>query len=61
MMVLMKLQNMNAITQEIDGGMSEMATGAEQITQAVNTVNQLANLTKESIEALNQEVNRFKV
>lgn len=47
--------------QEITGGMNEMATGADQITEAVNTVNTLTVDTQNSINALNTEVNKFKV
>lgn len=54
-------QNMNSITIEINAGMNEMATGADQITDAVNTVNSLTEDTKNSIQALTTEVNRFKV
>ncbi len=54
-------RNMTAITEEISGGMNEMASGADQITEAVNTVNMLANDTKVSIEALTAEVKKFKV
>ena len=54
-------KNMTAITQEINGGMNEMATGADQITEAVNTVNSLTVETQSSINALNNEVNKFKV
>ncbi len=53
--------NMNAITQEITGGMNEMASGADQITVAVNTVNELSFENKNSIDALINEVNKFKV
>lgn len=38
-----------------------MATGADQITEAVNTVNTLTVDTQNSINALNTEVNKFKV
>ena len=54
-------KNMNVITQEISGGMNEMAAGADQITESVNTVNTLAVDTKNSIDALNAEVSKFKV
>ena len=46
-------KHMNTITQEI--------TGADQITEAVNTVNTLTVDTQNSINALNTEVNKFKV
>lgn len=54
-------QNMNVITQEISGGMTEMATGADQITEAVATVNELTEDTKNSIASLTTEVHKFKV
>ena len=54
-------RNMAVITEEINGGMNEMASGADQITDAVNTVNMLTLDTKHSIEALSQEVGKFKV
>ena len=53
--------NMNAITQEIPNGMGEMASGAEQVTVAVNNVNELTVKNKSSIEALMKEVGKFKV
>ena len=52
---------MNVITQEISGGMTEMATGADQITEAVATVNELTEDTKNSIASLTTEVHKFKV
>jgi len=59
--VVKEARNMNAITQEITGGMNEMATGAEQVTAAVNTVNELSAENNVSIDALIDEVNKFKV
>ena len=54
-------RNMNMITQEITSGMNEMASGAEQITEAVNTVNDLSTENKNSIAALLSELNKFKI
>ena len=54
-------KNMTEITQEINGGMNEMASGAEQINEAVSTVNNLTVDTKNCIDALSIEVKKFKV
>jgi methyl-accepting chemotaxis protein len=49
------------ITEEIGNGMLEMASGAKQIDQAVNQVNDISLENKKQIEALMGEVSRFKV
>ena len=59
--ITQEAKNMTTITQEINGGMNEMAAGADQITEAVSTVNNLTADTKNSIDALTTEVNKFKV
>ncbi len=59
--VLEEARNMSAITQEITGGMNEMASGAAQVTVAVSKVNELSVENKSSIDALVDEVNKFKV
>ena len=59
--ITQEAKNMSTITQEIHGGMNEMAAGADQITEAVTTVNNLTADTKNSIDALTSEVNKFKV
>ena len=59
--ITQEAKNMTTITQEINGGMNEMAAGADQITEAVTTVNNLTADTKNSIDALTSEVNKFKV
>ena len=59
--ITQEAKNMSTITQEIHGGMNEMAAGADQITEAVTTVNNLTADTKNSIDALTNEVNKFKV
>ena len=53
--------NMNAITQEITGGISEMASGTNQMAGAVNTINELSLENKRNIDALIVEVGKFKV
>jgi methyl-accepting chemotaxis protein len=49
------------MTQEISGGMNEMAAGADQINIAVNQVNEISIKNKETIEILMREVSKFKV
>lgn len=59
--VLKEARSMNTITQEITGGMSEMASGTDQVTIAVNMMNELSAENKASIDALINEVNKFKI
>jgi methyl-accepting chemotaxis protein len=54
-------QNLERVTQEITGGMNEMASGADQINLAVNQVNEISGKNREGIETLMREVSRFKV
>jgi methyl-accepting chemotaxis protein len=54
-------RNLEMATQEITNGMNEMAIGADQISEAVNTVNDISAQNKEEIDVLVQEVSRFKV
>jgi methyl-accepting chemotaxis protein len=49
------------IAGEISGGMQEMASGAEQISSAVNRVMEISEENKQQIEQLITEVSRFKV
>jgi methyl-accepting chemotaxis protein len=53
--------NLEKATEEITGGMNEMASGAEQINIAVNHVNDLSSKNRENIDILVKEVSRFKV
>jgi methyl-accepting chemotaxis protein len=48
-------------TQEISGGMNEMAAGADQINVAVSRVNEISGQNKENIDILVREVSKFKV
>jgi len=59
--VITESQNLEKITQEIEGGMNEMATGADQINIAVNNVNGMTQKNRDAIDILIQEVSRFKV
>jgi len=59
--VIKESKNLEIVTQEITGGMNEMASGAEQINTAVNRVNEISGKNKESIDLLVREVSRFKV
>jgi methyl-accepting chemotaxis protein len=54
-------QNLEKVTQEIAGGMNEMASGADQINVAVNHVNELSGKNREGIDTLMMEVSKFKV
>ena len=59
--VIHESDNLEKLSQEISGGMNEMATGAGQINIAVNHVNEISAKNREGIEALIREVSRFKV
>jgi methyl-accepting chemotaxis protein len=54
-------KNLEMVTVEITNGMSKMATGADQINIAITQVNEISGQNKETIDALVQEVSRFKV
>jgi methyl-accepting chemotaxis protein len=54
-------QNLEKMTQEITGGMNEMASGADQVNVAVNHVNEISAKNRQAIDALIEEVSRFKV
>ncbi|MCL2374692.1 MAG: methyl-accepting chemotaxis protein, partial [Treponema sp.] len=59
--VIAESKNLENVTQEITGGMNEMAAGADQINAAVSRVNELSVKNRESIQTLLVEVARFKV
>jgi methyl-accepting chemotaxis protein len=59
--VIQESGNLEKATQEITGGMHEMATGAEHINVAVNHVNGASGKNRETIDDLMREVSRFKV
>jgi len=53
--------NLEKVTQEITGGMNEMASGADQINVAVHNVNEMTQKNRDAIDSLIKEVSRFKV
>jgi len=59
--VIKESQNLEKATQEITSGMNEMASGADEINVAVHQVNEISAKNREGINALVQEVSRFKV
>ena len=59
--VIKKSQTLERITEELSGGMREIAAGADQIDRAVNEVNGISAENKQQIEVLMDEVSRFKV
>jgi len=59
--VMKESHNLEKVTQEITGGMNEMATGAEQMNIAVHHVNEISGKNNEAIQTLLKEVSRFKV
>jgi methyl-accepting chemotaxis protein len=59
--VIKESQNLEKATQEITGGMNEMALGADEINVAVHNVSNMTNKNREAIDSLTREVSRFKV
>ncbi len=59
--VMNESRNLERVTQEITGGMNEMASGADQVNVAVHNVNDISTKNRQSIDALIHEVSRFKI
>ena len=59
--VAKEMQKLDGLTRVITDSMNEMASGAVQINNAVQEVNELTQKNKRSIENLAQEVSKFKV
>ncbi|MGP1491292.1 MAG: methyl-accepting chemotaxis protein [Treponema sp.] len=59
--VAAEMQKLDSLTRVITDSMNEMASGAVQINNAVQEVNEITQKNKRSIEALAQEVSKFKV
>ena len=55
------MQKLDGLTRVITDSMNEMASGAVQINNAVQEVSEITQRTKRSIEALSDEVGKFKV
>jgi methyl-accepting chemotaxis protein len=59
--IITESKNLEGATEEISGGMHEMAIGVDQVNKSVNQINDESTKNKESIDALINEVQRFKV
>jgi len=59
--VIKESRNLENVTQEITGGINEIALGAEHINEAVNMVNDITVKNRENIDLLVKEVSLFKV
>ena len=59
--VAQEMQKLDELTRVITDSMNEMASGVVQISNAVQDVNEIKQKNKHSIEALAQEVGKFKV
>ena len=59
--VAAEMRKLDDLTRIITDSMNEMATGAVQINNAVQEVNEITQKNKQNIEALVAEVNKFKV
>ena len=59
--VIQESVNLEKVTQEITFGMNEMADGANQVNAAVNQINEISGKNREYINALIEEVSKFKV
>ena len=55
------MQKLDSLTRIINDSMNEMASGAVQISRAVQEVNELTQKNKGSIASLAEEVGKFKV
>ena len=59
--VAAEMQKLDGLTRIITESMNEMASGAVQINNAVQEVSEITQKNKQSIEALAEEVGKFKV
>ena len=59
--VAQEMQKLDELTRVITDSMNEMASGAVQISNAVQEVHTISQKNKESIENLSKEVGKFKV
>ena len=59
--VAKEMQKLDDLTRIITESMNEMASGAVQINNAVQEVNEITQKNKRSIESLAAEVGKFKV
>jgi methyl-accepting chemotaxis protein len=59
--VIKESKNLEIVTEEINNGMSEMANGADNINEAVNSIAGISAANKEHLNTLVEEVAKFKV
>ena len=59
--VAQEMQKLDALTRIITNSMNEMASGAIQISNAVQEVTEMTQRNKRSIASLAEEVGKFKV
>ena len=59
--VAQEMQKLDALTRIITDSMNEMASGAIQISNAVQEVSEMTQRNKRSIASLAEEVEKFKV
>ena len=59
--VAQEMQKLDGLTRIITDSMNEMASGAMQISNAVQEVSEMTQRNKRSIEKLAEEVGKFKV
>ena len=59
--VAKEMRELQNLTRIITESMNEMATGVEQVNNAVQEVNTISIKNKESIEVLSEVVGKFKI
>jgi methyl-accepting chemotaxis protein len=59
--VIMESKNLETVTEEISGGMNEMAISAEQINEAVSQINETSKSNRDHIGSLSAAVGKFKI
>jgi methyl-accepting chemotaxis protein len=59
--VIRESNNLDKATQEISGGINEMAAGADQINVSVHRVNELSGQNRDNINLLMKEISLFQV
>ena len=59
--IIKETANLQAVTEEINYGMKEIANGTQEMAIAMETVNKLSLDNQESIDAVQKELNKFKI
>jgi len=59
--IIKETANLQAVTEEINYGMKEIANGTQEMAIAMETVNKLSSDNQESIDAVQKELNKFKI